>query len=456
MSAEETGHGRERLVSDDLRENVIPSATEEAAAALPGERQVADAAHRSLTGDLRGLRAVLPFMGPAFIASVAYVDPGNFASNLTSGATYGYLLLWVVLGANLIAMVVQSLSARLGIATGHNLAEVCRERFPRPVVWALWVQAELVAMATDLAEFVGAALGLNLLLGIPLFPAALLIGLATFAILGLQARGVRHLEAVITAMVGVIVLAFTVQIVLARPSISGILHGTFVPQFDGPQSILLATSILGATVMPHVIYLHSALTQRRVVGRSAAQRWRIYRFERLDVIVAMGVAGLVNMAMLALAAAVFFQKTGTNVQDLNQVAATLGQVLGFHANLIFGLALLASGLSSSSVGTMAGQVVMQGFIRRRVPVLLRRVITMLPALFVIAIGLNPTQVLVLSQVALSFGIPFALVPLVLFTRNRDVMGALVTNRVVNAAAYTVVAVIVSLNVFLIWQTFTGA
>ncbi|MGH7919137.1 MAG: Nramp family divalent metal transporter [Candidatus Dormibacteraceae bacterium] len=430
-------------------------ATDEAEVALPGERQVADAAHRSLHGDLRGLRAFLPFMGPAFVAAVAYVDPGNFASNLSAGASFGYLLLWVVLGANLIAMIVQSLSARLGIATGHNLAEVCRQRFPRPVVWALWVQAELIAMATDLAEFVGAALGLNLLFGIPLLPAALLTGLAAFGILTLQARGFRQLEAVVTGMVGVIVLAFTVQIVLARPSLSGMARGTLLPQFDGAQSILLATSILGATVMPHVIYLHSALTQRRVVGRTPAQRWRIYRFERLDVIVAMGIAGLVNMAMLALAATVFFHKSGVDPNNLEQVATTLGQVLGFHANWIFGLALLASGLSSSSVGTLAGQVVMQGFIERKVPVFLRRIVTMLPALIVIAIGLDPTQVLVLSQVVLSFGIPFALIPLVLFTRSREVMGALVTARWVNAVAYAVVALIVSLNIFLIGQVLTS-
>ncbi|MBO0708762.1 MAG: Nramp family divalent metal transporter [Candidatus Dormibacteraeota bacterium] len=455
MSAEETRQARERLASDQLRGEAL-SPAEQAGAALPGERQVADAAHRSLRGDVRGLRALLPFMGPAFVAAVAYVDPGNFASNLTSGATYGYLLLWVVLGANVIAMVVQSLSARLGIATGQNLAEVCRERFPRPVVLALWVQAELVAMATDLAEFVGAALGLNLLFGVPLLPAALLTGLATFGILTLQSRGVRHLEAVITGMVGVMVLAFTVQIVLARPSLPDIVRGSLLPRFDGTQSILLATSILGATVMPHVIYLHSALTQRRVVGRTAQQRWRIYRFERLDVIVAMGVAGLVNMTMLALAASVFFHRSGTDIQNLNQVAATLGEVLGFHANWIFGLALLASGLSSSSVGTLAGQVVMQGFIQKRVPVLLRRVVTMLPALFVIGLGLDPTHVLLLSQVALSFGIPFALVPLVLFTRSRQVMGSLVTNRMVNAVAYAVVGLIVSLNVFLLWQTFTNS
>ncbi|MFZ0215732.1 MAG: Nramp family divalent metal transporter [Candidatus Dormiibacterota bacterium] len=424
---------------------------EQASVALPGERQVADAAHRSLSGDLRGIRALLPFLGPAFVAAVAYVDPGNFASNIGSGASYGYLLLWVVLLANGMAMVVQSLSARLGIATGHNLAEVCRERFPRPLVWGLWVQAEVIAMATDLAEFVGAALGLNLLFGIPLLPSALLTGVAAFAIMALQTVGFRQLEAVITALVGVIVLAFAVQVVLARPSVGGIAGGIVLPHFDGAGSVLLATSIVGATVMPHVIYLHSALTQRRVVGRTPAQRWRIYRFERLDVIIAMGVAGLINMAMLALAAAVFFGRSGIDTNDMGQVAAELGRVLGFHANWIFGLALLASGLSSSSVGTLAGQVVMQGFIRYKVPLLLRRVATMVPAILVIGIGLNPARTLVLSQVVLSFGIPFALIPLVLFTRDRRVMGSLVTARWVNGVAYTVVGMILALNVFLLWQ-----
>lgn len=447
MSAEES-----REVAPDEE----PLSSKEAGAVLPGERQVADAAQRSLRGEVRGLRAVLPFMGPAFVAAVAYVDPGNLGSNLTAGATYGYLLLWVVLAANLIGMVVQSLSARLGIATGHNLAEVCRERFPRAVVWGLWVQAELVAMATNLAEFVGAALGINILFGIPLLGGAVLTGLATFAILALQAHGARRLEAVITSMVGVVVLAFLVEILLARPSLPGVLHGALVPQFAGTQSVLLATSILGATVMPHVIYLHSALTQSRGVGRSAAQRWRIYRFERLGVIIAMSVAGLVNMAMLVLAASVFFHRGGTDIEDLNQVGATLGRVLGFHADWIFGLALLASGLSSSSVGTMAGQVVMQGFLHRNVPVLLRRFVTMLPALIAIGIGLDPTQVLLLSQVALAFGIPFALIPLVLFTRSRRVMGELVTAPWVNLLSYAVVVLIVSLNVFLIWRTFSGS
>ena len=456
MSAERsTANERRGLEPDGKPGHDGAELHEQASVALPGERQVADAAHRSLRGDVRGLRALLPFLGPAFVAAVAYIDPGNFASNIGSGASYGYLLLWVVLLANLIAMVVQSLSARLGIATGHNLAEVCRERFPPWLVWGLWVQAEVIAMATDLAEFVGAALGLNLLFGIPLLPSALITGVAAFAIMALQSVGFRQLEAVITALVGVIVVAFTFQVVLARPSASGVASGLLLPHFEGAGSVLLATSIVGATVMPHVIYLHSVLTQRRVVGRTPAQRWRIYRFERLDVIIAMGVAGLINMAMLALAAAVFFGRSGVDVNDMSQVASVLGHVLGFHANWIFGLALLASGLSSSSVGTLAGQVVMQGFIRYKVPLMLRRVATMLPAIIVIGIGLNPARTLILSQVVLSFGIPFALIPLVLFTRNREIMGSLVTSRSVNALAYAVVTLIVSLNVFLLWQTATG-
>ena len=425
-----------------------------AAVALPGERRVLEAAQRSLRGEARGIRALLPFLGPAFVAAVAYVDPGNFGANISSGATFGYLLLWVVLGSNLMAMLIQSLSARLGIATGQNLAEVCRDRFPRPVVWLLWVQAEIIAMATDLAEFIGAALGLYLLFGIPLFPSALITGVAAFAILGLQARGFRHLEAVITSLVGVIVFSFVFQVVLARPSLPAVAGGLLVPRFAGTQSVLLAASILGATVMPHVIYLHSALTQRRVVGADSAQRWRIYRFERLDVIIAMSIAGVINMSMLVLAAAVFFGKGTVESGDLTQVAAGLGHALGYHANVFFGLALLASGLSSSSVGTLAGQIVMQGFIRYRIPLFLRRAITMAPALVVVAIGLNPTSTLVISQVVLSFGIPFALIPLVIHSRNRAVMGDLVTGSMVNRAAYVVVGLIVALNLFLLAQTFS--
>jgi len=421
--------------------------------ALPGERRVLEAANRSLRGESRGLRALLPFLGPAFVAAVAYVDPGNFATNITAGSRYGYTLLWVVLSANLIAMVVQGMSAKLGIATGLNLPEVCRERLPRPVNFLLWVQAEVVAMATDLAEFVGAAIGLNLLFGIPLFPAGLITGAAAFLILALQARGFRSLEAVIAGLVGAIVAAFAFEVVLAQPSPSGVVGGMLVPRFAGTESVVAAAGILGATVMPHVIYLHSALTQHRIVGADPAQKRRIFRFELLDVVIAMGIAGLINMAMLATAAAVFYSSGRGEVTDIQAAAAGLGEQLGHHADLFFGLGLLASGLSSSSVGTMAGQVVMQGFIQRRIPLLVRRAVTMAPALVVLGIGVNSTEALVASQVVLSFGIPFALVPLLLFCRNRGLMGELVNRRVTTAVATLAVTAIIALNVFLLAQLF---
>src|SRR5438067_3168679 len=354
--------------------------------ALPGELRVLRAAERSLNGERRGVRAVLPFLGPAFIAAVAYVDPGNFATNMAGGSRYGYMLLWVVLAANLMAMLIQSMSAKLGIATGLNLPEVCRERFPRPVVWFLWVQAELIAMATDLAEFVGGAVGLNLVSGDPLFGAALLSGLAAFGILGLQAWGFRRLEATITGLVGLIVIAFGLEVFRADPSWGSVAGSSLIPHLDGRESILLAAGILGATVMPHVIYLHSALTQKRIVGANTDAKRKIFHFELVDVVIAMGIAGLINIAMLTTAAAVFNTRglfdAGSN---LSQVAGGLEHYLGANSGLIFGVALLASGISSSSVGTLAGQVVMQGFIRRRISVFLRRAITMVPALFVIGL-----------------------------------------------------------------------
>ncbi|MDQ6773275.1 MAG: Nramp family divalent metal transporter [Candidatus Dormibacteraeota bacterium] len=418
---------------------------------MPGERRVLQAAERSLNGHTRGVRALLPFLGPAFVAAVAYVDPGNFATNVQGGAQYGYTLLWVVLAANLMAMLIQAMSAKLGIATGRNLPEVCRERFPRWLSIGLWVQAEVIAMATDLAEFVGAAVGLNLLFHIPLLVAGLLTGVAAFAILSLQARGFRPVEAVIAGLVGVIVVAFAFEVILARPAPSAVAQGLFVPSFHGTGSVVLAAGILGATVMPHVIYLHSALTQQRVVGATEAAKRRIYSFERWDVVIAMTIAGVVNLAMMATAAAAFQPWRPDAVPDLAQASHTLGRVLGAHADLFFGLGLLASGLSSSSVGTMAGQVVMQGFIRRRIPIFLRRTLTMLPALVVIAIGVNPISALVASQVALSFGIPFALVPLLIFCRDRSLMGDLVNSRVTNVAAFLVVGLIVLLNLFLVGQ-----
>jgi manganese transport protein len=428
---------------------------EPASTALPGERRVLAAAERSLSGETRGLRALVPFLGPAFVAAVAYVDPGNFATNIASGARYGYALLWVVLAANLMAMLVQAMSAKLGIATGMNLPEVCRARFPRPVSRLLWVQAELVAMATDLAEFVGAALGLNILFNIPLLPAGLITGVAAFAILALQARGFRPLEAVITVLVGVIVVAFAFEVFLARPSLPGVARGLVVPTFAGPESVLLAAGIIGATVMPHVVYLHSALTQQRVVANGPEAKRKVYRFELWDVVIALGIAGLINMAMLITAAATFNARGLDGIEDLRRASQGLGTYLGHHADIFFGLGLLASGLSSSSVGTMAGQVVMQGFIERRIPLFLRRAITMAPALLVLALGLNATRALVLSQVVLSFGIPFALIPLLMFCRDRGLMGELVNKRVTTLAATAIVAMIVLLNVFLLAQISFG-
>jgi manganese transport protein len=423
---------------------------------LPGEARVLEAAEESLTGKRRGVRGLSPFLGPAFIAAVAYVDPGNFATNMAAGAGYGYLLLWVVLMANLMAMLVQSMSAKLGIATRKNLPEVCRERFPRPVSFLLWIQAEVIAMATDLAEFMGAAIGLELLFGIPLFPAALLTGVAAFGILALQAKGFRRLEAVIAGLIGVIVAAFALQVFMAKPASTGIVHGLLVPGFAGTQSVLLAVGILGATVMPHVIYLHSALTQHRLVGATEEAKRRIFRFELIDVLIAMSLAGVINMCMLITAASVFHSRGLTEVgDDLTDVYDSLGTYLGGSSSTLFGIALLASGLSSSSVGTLAGQVVMQGFINRRIPLFLRRLITMVPALLIIAAGADPSKALVISQVVLSFGIPFALVPLIIFCRNRAVMGTLVNRQATTIAAVIVGSVIIALNVFLLEQTLIG-
>jgi manganese transport protein len=420
---------------------------------LPGEARVLAAAQESLAGRRRGVRRLWPFLGPAFIAAVAYVDPGNFATNMAAGAKFGYLLLWVVLMANLMAMLVQSMSAKLGIATRRNLPEVCRDRFSRRTNVVLWLQAEVVAMATDIAEFVGAAIGINLLFGIALFPAALLTGVAAMLILALQARGFRRLEAVIAGLIGVIVGAFALQVLLAEPEPADVVGG-FVPGFSGTESVLLAVGIIGATVMPHVIYLHSALTQHRIVGATEAEKRRIYRFELVDVVVAMSIAGLINMSMLIIAASTFYGRGLTNVgEDLTEVYDALGLYLGSHADLLFGVALLASGLSSSSVGTMAGQVVMQGFIGRQIPLFLRRLVTMLPALIVVAVGVDPSRALVLSQVVLSFGIPFALIPLILFCRDRGLMGELVNRRVTTVAGVVVASLVITLNAFLLAGTF---
>ena len=422
-----------------------------------GDSSTVVAAVEILEGQSRknALARILPFLGPAFIASVAYMDPGNFATNISGGAKYGYLLVWVIVASNLMAMLIQSLSAKLGIATGLNLAEQCREHFPPWLVWIMWGLMELVAMATDLAEFLGAALGFYLLFDIPLLAAGILTAILTFIILGLERYGFRPLEAVITAFVGVIALSYLVETIIGRPDWGEIAYHAVVPQFEGTESVLLAAGILGATVMPHVIFLHSALTQGRIVTRDPQQLRRLYRFELLDVLIAMGAAGLVNIAMLIMAASTFFAQGLTDIGTIEEAHRTLTPLLGSASSWIFAISLLASGVSSATVGTMAGQVIMQGFLRRHIPPWIRRLVTMIPSLVVIAIGLDPTRTLVLSQVVLSFGLPFAVIPLVIFTARRDIMGVLVNHRLTTILASIVAALIVALNLFLLSQTLFG-
>jgi manganese transport protein len=399
------------------------------------------------------LARLLPFLGPAFIASVAYVDPGNFATNIQGGAQFGYMLLWVIIVSNLMAMLIQTLAAKLGIASGKNLAEQCRNHFPRPVVWGMWVLMELVAMATDLAEFLGAALGLNLLFGIPLWLAGLLTAVATFLILGLERYGFRPLEAVITGLVGVVAISYIIETVLDQPAWRSVLYHAVAPQFSGAESVLLATGILGATVMPHAIFLHSALTQNRIRVKDPLQLRRLFRFEMADIFIAMSIAGLVNAAMLVMAAATFFKQGLTDIGTIEEAHRTLEPLLGSAASWVFAISLLASGLSSSSVGTMAGQIIMQGFLHWHIPVWTRRLITMVPSLVVIAIGLDPTRTLVISQVVLSFGLPFAVIPLVMFTSQQRVMGVLANRRLTTIVASAVAVLIIALNIFLVFQTF---
>ena len=399
------------------------------------------------------IRGVVALLGPAFVAAVAYVDPGNFATNFTAGSQFGYGLAWVVAVANLMAMMVQYLSAKVGVATGRDLPELCREYLPRVVSRGLWAQAEIIAIATDLAEFVGAAIGLNMLFHVQPLVAGLMTAAVAFAILALEQRGYRRFELAITALLGIVSLGFAYDLVAVHASPASMAAG-FVPRL-APSGILLASGIIGATVMPHVVYLHSALTKSRVSCSNDAERRELLGFQRLDVLVALGAAGLINLAMLFVAAALFNR---TGAQPVNSIAAAhagLGHLVGGGAALAFAVALLASGLSSSSVGTYAGQVVMQGFIRRRIPLFIRRALTMLPALAVLALGLPATASLVISQVVLSFGIPFALVPLLLLTRRADIMGALVNRRITTAVTGGIALMIIALNLYLVYVMFAG-
>jgi manganese transport protein len=401
------------------------------------------------------MRRRLILLGPAFVAAIAYVDPGNFATNFSAGAQFGYLLVWVIVVANLLAMLIQTLSAKLGLATGRNLPELCRDHFPRAVTIGMWVQAELVAIATDLAEVIGGAIALNLLLGIPLFAGGVLTGVVAFGLLGLQSLGFRPFELAITGLFGVILAGFLLTL-LRVDLVPGEAVAGLIPRFEGTDSLLLATGILGATVMPHVIYLHSALTQNRIAADNVADRRFLFRHSQVDVLLAMGLAGVVNLAMLLISAAVF---AGTDIPDtdtLEGVHAGLARVLDQPAAFFFALALLASGFASSGVGTYAGQVVMQGFIRRSIPLMLRRGLTMAPALVVLGVGVEPTRALVFSQVVLSFGIPFALVPLVLLTRRKDLMAELVNHKITTVVAGLAAVMIIVLNAFLVVRTIAGA
>jgi manganese transport protein len=396
-------------------------------------------------------RVGLVVYGPAVVASVAYIDPGNFATNITAGAQFGYTLVWVIVVANAMAILVQYLSAKLGIATGRDLPELCREEMPRPVAIGLWIQAELVAMATDLAEFVGAAIGLNLLFGVPMAAAGVLTGVVAFGLLALEQRGYRRFELAIAGLFGVVFLGFAYNVIWVGASGAAIAEG-LVPTFAGTDSVLLAVGIIGATVMPHVIYLHSALTKNRARWHDEPSRRRLLRSQRIDVAVALGAAGITNLLILVLAAALLHDVGLSGHDPIEFTHSELGRVIGGGAALAFAAALLASGLSSSSVGTYAGQIVMQGFIQRRLPLLVRRGVTMLPALVVLTLGLPATQVLVISQVTLSFGIPFALVPLLLLTRRKDLMGVFVNRPLTTLMAAGCAVLIIGLNTFLIVGT----
>jgi len=410
------------------------------------------AAHAILSGEHRGPAAYLAFAGPAVVASIAYMDPGNFATNIQAGAKYGYSLLWVVLLANLIAMLFQALSAKLGIVTGRNLAELCREQFSRPVVLGMWVVSEVAAMATDLAEFLGGAIGLALLFHMPLIVGMAITAVITYAILMFESRGFRPVELIIAGLVGIIALCYLVEVVIAHVDWAAALIHSFKPEIPDAGALLIAVGIIGATVMPHAIYLHSGLTQARTPGRDERERRMLIRISNHEVVIALAVAGLVNMAMVIMASSAF-HAGNPEVAEIESAYHTLAPLLGIGAAGVFLLSLIASGISSSVVGTMAGQMIMQGFIGFRIPIWLRRVITMVPAFVVVAYGVNATQALVVSQVILSIALPLPMIALLVFTGNPEIMGSFANGRVTRLAALCGTVVVLALNAFLIAQTF---
>jgi manganese transport protein len=407
---------------------------------------------RKVLGGKMGWFSPLLFAGPAVIASIAYMDPGNFATNIQAGAGYGYSLLWVVLAANIVAMLFQALSAKLGIVTGRNLAELCRAHFPRPVVWALWIVSELAAMATDLAEFLGGAIGLSLLLHIPLLAGMGVTAALTYGLLMVQGRGFRPTEIVIGALVGAIALCYLVEMFIAPVDWRAAALGSVIPTLPGAGAVTIAVGIVGATIMPHAIFLHSGLTQHRAPARNESERRKLVRFSNIEVMVALGVAGLVNMAMVVMAASAFHQGH-SEVAEIETAYSTLTPLLGAGAAGVFLTALLASGLSSSAVGTMAGQMIMQGFVGWRIPIIVRRLVTMIPAFIVVWLGVNSTSALVVSQVVLSIALPAPVIALLIFTRRADIMGAFVNSRLTNIAAVLATTLILALNAVLLLQTF---
>lgn len=408
-----------------------------------------------LSSDRKGFRALLPFLGPAFIAAVAYIDPGNYATNIQSGSEFGYKLLWVIVLANLMAMLIQNMSAKLGIATGKNLPELCRERFPRSVSFILWIVSELAAMATDIAEFLGATLALNLLVGIPMIVATIITGILTYVILSMDRYGFRPLEIFISALVLLIGTCYAAETLFSHPVLGLVLYHSVVPWVHGSRAMLLVVGVVGATVMPHVVYLHSGLTGRRIPPRNDDERKKIYRFSQKEVIIAMSLAGLINLAMMYMAAAVFHSTGHLQIATIPTAYQTLTPILGSMAAAVFLISLLASGVSSSAVGTMAGQVIMQGFVGFTVPVWVRRVVTMLPTVIIVALGINPTQTLIISQVILSLVLPIPVVTLIYFASQKNVMGVLVNRRYVTITAMACAALILVLNIVLIVQTLGG-
>ena len=425
--------------------------TETAARRKSLSEQTVAIGRQVLAGEHRGIRAYLSFAGPAVIASIAYIDPGNFATNIQAGAKYGYALLWVVVVANLVAMLFQALSAKLGVVTGRNLAEMCREHFPRPVVWIMWGVSEIAAMATDLAEFLGGAIGLSLLLHIPLLAGMIITAIVTYGVLTFERFGFRPIELIIGSLAGVIGVCYVAQLFIVPVDWMQVAAQIAVPRIPDAEALLLSVGIIGATVMPHAIFLHSGLTQARMPVHNDDERRKVLRFSNHEVVVTLAIAGFINIAMIMMASGAF-HAGHSEVAEIETAYHTLTPLLGSAAAGVFLVSLIASGISSSTVGTMAGQMIMQGFIRARIPIMLRRLVTMVPAFLVVGFGANATSSLIISQVVLSIALPVPMIALLIFTTRRDIMGQFANNRLTFAAALVAAVVVLLLNTFLILQT----